>query len=226
MGSPINLGRVFGVYLRVDIGVFLVAAIFILDGLREPGLGGVIDEVTFVILLFLSIYLHEMGHALGARMFGIGTLDVTLTFFGGYARLTRQPRTTLEEIVVSFSGPAANLLLAAGLYFFLNSHSSDGVANHSWEILWRLQMANLFLGLFNLLPGYPLDGGHIAQAVLARFMRRNRARVITGYIGVAVGFLLIALGIQGGGFGFTVLVGILLILAASQEIQSAQNSRF
>ena len=116
------------------------------------------------------------------------------------------------------------LLLFA--YFFLTSGTSEGVANHSWEILWRLQMANMFLGLFNLLPGYPLDGGHIAQAVLARFMRRNRARVITGYIGVAVGFLLIALGFQGGGFGFTVLVGILLIIAASQEIQSAQNSRF
>lgn len=226
MGSPINLGRVFGVYLRVDIGVFLVAAIFILDGLRQPGLGGVIDEVTFVILLFLSIYLHEMGHALGARLFGIGTLDVTLTFFGGYARLSRQPRTTVEEVVVSFSGPAANLLIAAGIYLFLNSGPSEGADNHSSEILWRLQMANLFLGLFNLLPGYPLDGGHIAQAVLARFMRRIRARLITGYIGVGVGFLLIALGFQGGGLGFTVLVGILLILAASQEIQAAQNSRY
>jgi Zn-dependent protease len=117
-------------------------------------------------------------------------------------------------------------LLAAGLYFFLTSGTNEGVANHSWEILWRLQIANMFLGLFNLLPGYPLDGGHIAQAVLARYMRRNRARVITGYIGVAVGFLLIALGFQGGGLGFTVLVGILLIIAASQEIQAAQNSRF
>ena len=226
MGAPINIGKVFGVYLRVDIGVFLVAAIFVLNGLQKPGFGGLVDEVTFVILLFLSIYLHEMGHALGARLFGIGTLDVTLTFFGGYARLSRQPRTTIEEIVVSFSGPAANLLIAAVLYFYLMSSQSVGFADHSWQILSRLVYANAFLGIFNLLPGYPLDGGHIAQAVLARFMRRNRARVITGYIGVAIGFLLIALGFQSGSFGFTILIGILLIVAASQEIQSANNSRF
>ena len=143
MGSPINIGRVFGVYLRVDIGVFLVAAIFILDGLRQPGLGGVLDEITFVILLFLSIYLHEMGHAFGARMFGIGTLDVTLTFFGGYARLSRQPRTTLEEVVVSFSGPAANLLLAELLasarervtFLYLIVNAANGRARRFYQRL-------------------------------------------------------------------------------------------
>jgi Zn-dependent protease len=226
MGTPINLGRVFGVQLRVDIAVFLIAAIFVIDGLRRPGLGGVLDEITFVVLLFFSIYLHEMGHALGARLFRIGTLDVTLTFFGGFARLTRQPRTMIEEIVVSFSGPAANLLLAFGLWTFLGSSGSAGVADHSWYILERLAYANLFLGIFNLLPGYPLDGGHIAQAVLARFMRRSQARLITGYIGMGVGGLLILLGLTGGGFGFNVLAGMLLIFIAWQEVQAVKGSRF
>lgn len=226
MGTPINLGRLFGVYFRVDIGVFLIAAIFVINGLREPGFGGLIDEVTFVVLLFMSIYLHEMGHAFGARLFGIGTHDVTLTFFGGYARLSRQPRTTVEEVVVSGSGPAANLLLAAALAFFLSSPDSDGVAMHSWDILWRLQLANLILGLFNLLPAYPLDGGNIAQAVLARFMRRSRARLITGYLGLGVAGLLVLLGLAGGGLGFTVLVGLMLGFMAWQEIQGVKGSRF
>lgn len=226
MGTPINLGRLFGVYFRVDIGVFLIAAIFVINGLREPGFGGLIDEVTFVVLLFMSIYLHEMGHAFGARLFGIGTHDVTLTFFGGYARLSRQPRTTLEEVVVSGSGPAANLLLAAALAFFLSSPDSDGVAMHSWDILWRLQLANLILGLFNLLPAYPLDGGNIAQAILARFMRRSRARLITGYLGLGVAGLLVLLGLATGGLGFTVLVGLMLGFMAWQEVQSVKGSRF
>jgi len=226
MGTPINLGRLFGVYFRVDIGVFLIAAIFVINGLREPGFGGLIDEVTFVVLLFMSIYLHEMGHAFGARLFGIGTHDVTLTFFGGYARLSRQPRTTLEEVVVSGSGPAANLLLAAALAFFLSSPDSDSVAMHSWDILWRLQLANLILGLFNLLPAYPLDGGNIAQAVLARFMRRSRARLITGYLGLGVAGLLVLLGLAGGGLGFTVLVGLMLGFMAWQEVHSVRGSRF
>jgi Zn-dependent protease len=224
MGTPINLGKLFGVYLRIDIGIFLLAAIFIVNGLREPGLGGVLDEATFVVLLILSIYLHEMGHALGSRLFGIGTLDVTLTFFGGYARLTRPPRTTLEEVVVSFSGPAANLAIAGGLYYWLNS--GTGVSEHTWSILGRLQFANLFLAIFNLLPGYPLDGGKIACAILTKFVRRKRARVITGYIGAGVGLLLVGLGLQGGGFGFNVLIGIMLIMAAWQEIQEANSSRF
>lgn len=224
MGTPINLGRVFGVYLRIDIGIFILAAFFILNGLRQPGFGGVLDELTFVILLVFSIYLHEMGHALGGRLFGIGTLDVTLTFFGGYARLTRPARTTLEEVVVSGAGPAANLAIA-GLLFYWVLPQMYG-SEHAGQILFRVAFANLILGVFNLLPGFPLDGGKIACAVLAKFMRRPRARVITGYIGVGVGFLLIALDLQGGSFSYNSLLGILLIVAASQEIQAANNSRF
>jgi Zn-dependent protease len=167
-----------------------------------------------------------MGHAFGARLFGIGTQDVTLTFFGGYARLSRQPRGTLQEVVVSGSGPAANLLLAAGLWVFLGSASSDGVADHSWFILERLLYANLILGLFNLLPGYPLDGGSIAQAVLVRFMRRSRARLITGYIGLGIAGLLVLLGLSGAGFGYTVLVGLMLGMAAWQEVEAVKGSRF
>ncbi len=226
MGTPISLGRVFGVHLRVDITVLLVAAMFVVNGLGANGLSGVLDEVTFVILLFLSIYLHEMGHAAGGRLFGISTLDVTLTFFGGYARLGRQPRGTVEEVVVSFAGPAANLAIAGALFWWLDSQQGIGLSNHSWQILWRLADANLALGIFNLLPGYPLDGGHIARAVLTNFMKRNRARVVVGYIGVGIGFLLLALGLQSGGLGFTVFLGILLIISASQEIQAANSSRF
>lgn len=226
MGTPISLGRVFGVYLRIDVTVFLVAAMFVVNGLSARGLPGVLDEVTFVILLFLSIYLHEMGHAAGARLFGISTLDVTLTFFGGYARLGRPARGTLEEVVVSFAGPAANLAIAGMLFWWLGSAQGGGLPAHSGNILWRVADANLVLGIFNLLPGFPLDGGNITRAVLANFMKPKRARVIVGYIGVAIGFLLLAIGFQSGGLGFTVLLGILLIVMASQEIQAANSSRF
>ena len=226
MGTPISLGNVFGVHLRIDITVFLIAAMFVVSGLGQSGLSGVLDEVTFVILLFLSIYLHEMGHAAGARVFGISTLDVTLTFFGGYARLGRQTRGTVEEVVVSFAGPAANLAIGGVLYWWLNSEQGGVVSDHSWRILWRVADANLALGIFNLLPGYPLDGGHIARAVLTNFMKRNRARVIVGYIGAGIGLLLVGLGLQSGGLGFTVFLGILLIISASQEIQAAKSSRF
>lgn len=220
MGTPIYLGKVLGVYVRLDVSMLLLAAFIVIDGFAGGGLTGALNAGTFAILLFFCIYLHEMGHAFGGWLFGIRTLDVTLTFFGGYARLAGNPRTPFQQVVVSFAGPAANLLIAAGLYWYAAN------IDRASYLVGRLAFANLFLGLFNLLPGFPLDGGHIAAAVLSNFMRMSRARVITGYIGVGIGLLLVAWGLQGGGFGFSVIVGFLLILAASQEIQAAKGGRF
>jgi Zn-dependent protease len=146
---------------------------------------------------------------------------VTLTFFGGYARLVGIPRGWFPNAVISFGGPATNLLIATVLYWYAGTQE---VPN---DLISRLAFANLFLGVFNLLPGYPLDGGHIAAAVLSNFMPASRARVITGYIGVGVGILLIVLGLQSGMGGmFTMLVGLMLIMAASQEIQMNSRGRF
>jgi Zn-dependent protease len=226
MGTPINLGRLFGVHVRVDLTVLLVAAIFVVTGVgQNPTLQAVLNETTFVILLFVSIFLHEMGHATGARLFGIRTLDVTLTFFGGYARLAQQPRRAIEDIVISFAGPATNLAIAGGLYLWLFSEASLAAADHTWIILANVMQANLILGLLNLLPGHPLDGGHIARAVLGTFMPLSRARLIVGYIGVAIGFAFIGLDLTGG-FGYGLMIGLLLVLVATQEIQAARSSRF
>jgi Zn-dependent protease len=226
MGTPINLGRIFGVYLRIDVTLFILAAIFMLQGLQGSGLQGLFDEATFVVLLFFCVFLHELGHAGGAYLFGIRTLDVTLTFFGGYARLASVPRRSIEDIVIAFAGPAMNLAIAGALYLWLYSPSSLSAPDHSWGIVWDLQRANLFLGVFNLLPGYPLDGGTITRAVLTNFMPRNRARLIVGYIGAAIGFVFVALALRGGGLGFGIFFGFLLIYWATMEIQAARSSRF
>lgn len=220
MGGSIDLGKVFGVNVRIEVTLFLLAAFLIVDGIGARGVSSILDSTTFAVLFIFCIYLHEMGHAFGGWLFGIRTLDVTLTFFGGYARLVGVPRGSFQQVVVSFAGPAANLLIAAFLYWY--EANVDGAS----YLVSRLAFANLFLGVFNLLPGYPLDGGHIAAAILSNFMPLSRARVITGYIGVAIGILLIMLGLQGGGLGFNIMVGFLLILAASQEIQMNRGGRF
>jgi Zn-dependent protease len=220
MGTPISLGIIFGVHVRLDVSLFILAAFIVVDGMGGRGLSGALDAATFAILLFFCIYLHEMGHAFGGWLFGIRTMDVTLTFFGGYARLVGVPRGSFQQIVVSFAGPAANLLIAGALYWY-----ADNTFNESY-LVRRLAYANLFLGLFNLLPGFPLDGGKIAAALLSNFMPLSRARVATGYIGVIIGFGIVVWGLQSGGFGFNAMVGLMLILAASQEIQSAGSGRF
>lgn len=220
MGTPISLGIIFGVHVRLDVSLFILAAFIVVDGMGARGLSGALDSATFAILLFFCIYLHEMGHAFGGWLFGIRTLDVTLTFFGGYARLAGVPRGSFQQIVVSFAGPAANLLIAGALYWY-----AANTFNESY-LVRSLAYANLFLGLFNLLPGFPLDGGKIAAAILSNFMPMSRARVATGYIGVIIGFGIVVWGLQSGGFGFNAMIGLMLILAASQEIQSAGSGRF
>lgn len=227
MGTPIDLGKFFGVQVRIDVSMFLIAAIFVFYGLRDipnPGPRDVLDELTLVILLFFSVFLHEFGHAAGAALFGIRTVDVTLTFFGGYAQLASPPRTTLAEVVVSFAGPATNLAIAAALWWWLGPDAAYP-ASHSSEILWRLMYANVFLGIFNLLPGYPLDGGNIARALLASFMPNHQARLIVGYLGIGVGILCVILGLQGI-LTFGLPFGLLFIYWAWMEIQSANSSRF
>lgn len=224
-GTPIDLGRMFGVQVRVELSVLLIAAIFVVTGLgNNPSARDVLDQTTFVILLFVSIFLHEMGHAFGAWLFGIRTLDVTLAFFGGYARLDPAPRGPLQDIVVSFAGPATNLLIAGLLYLWLNSDAGQEQSDHTWLILYRVMYANFVLGVLNLLPGHPLDGGHIARAFLSMFLPSTTARLIVGYIGVAVGFLFIGLDLSGG-WGYGLMVGILLVYVASMEIQAANSSR-
>ncbi len=220
MGGAIDLGKVFGVNVRIEITVLFLAAFIIVNDFGRSGSEGLLRGATFAVLLIFSIYLHEMGHAFAGRLFGIRTLDVTLTFFGGYARLVGVPRGSFQNVVVSFGGPAANLAVAGLLYWYAANVGQT-------DLVERLAFANLFLGVFNLLPGYPLDGGHIAAAILSNFMPMARARVITGYIGVAIGFLLIVLGLQSGLNGaFTMMIGLMLILAASQEIQMNRGGRF
>lgn len=221
MGGAIDLGKVFGVNIRIEVTVLILAAFIMVNDFGRDGSQGLIHGAAFAILLIFSIYLHEMGHAFGGRLFGIRTLDVTLTFFGGYARLVGVPRGSFQQVVVSFAGPAANLLIAAVLYWYAANVPDAG------ELVYRVAFANMFLGIFNLLPGYPLDGGHIAAAVLSNFMPLSRARVVTGYLGVIIGFLLVVLGFQGGlGGTFTALIGFMLIIAASQEIQMNSRGRF
>ena len=221
MGGAVDLGKVFGVNVRIEATVLLLAAFIIVNDFGRSGTAGLLEGATFAVLLIFSIYLHEMGHAFGGWLFGLRTLDVTLTFFGGYARVVGVARGSFQNVVVSFGGPAANLLIAGILYWY------QANIDDSSDLVARLAFANLFLGVFNLLPGYPLDGGHIAAAILSNFMPQSRARLVTGYIGVAIGFLLIVLGLQSGLNGaFTMLIGLMLIMAAGQEIQMNSRGRF
>lgn len=227
MGSPLPIGNIFGIYVRIDTTLLLLFVIFGLRGFSSGGLEFALHQLTFLVFLFVSIFLHEYGHAVAASFFGIRTLDVTLHFFGGYARLSQVPRRPLEEGVIALAGPLVNLALAATFYLILQFiYASDDRIEMFQPYLFlldNLRYANLMLGLFNLLPGFPLDGGALTRAILSNWLRRSQARLIVAYIGVAVGFGFAAYGLNSTDTMMIVL-GLLLVYLASMESIAARQS--
>ena len=165
-----HLGNIAGIRVQMNVTFLFLLAWVALGGLLSGGLGGSIVSLTLAFLVFGVVVLHELGHAMAARAFGIGTRDITLTPIGGVARLEGIPSKPIQEVIVAAAGPAVNFVLAgigvalAGVFAQANPVV---VSLLSWFV-WM----NLILALFNLLPAFPMDGGRILRASLSgRFGR-------------------------------------------------------
>lgn len=149
----------------------LLALITLAHGLAGRGLTGALEGLVFMLVLFACVVAHELGHALAARRYGIGTRDITLLPIGGVARLEKMPSEPRHELVIALAGPAVNVVIAAGLFAWLavtatfEPLASLGLTRG--PLAERLMAANLFLVVFNLLPAFPMDGGRVLQALLA-----------------------------------------------------------
>ena len=181
------------------IDVYVHATFFILIGWiglsywqLEKSLVAVISGVGFILALFACVVLHELGHALTARRYGIRTRRITLLPIGGVAALERMPDDPKQEIAVALAGPAVNLAIALGLWLWLNLSSAlapvDQLSLTSGPFLERLMLINIILSVFNLLPAFPMDGGRVLRAALA--MRMDRAQATRVAASVGQGFAL------------------------------------
>ena len=155
---------------------------------------------SLILLLFLCVLLHEYGHALTARRYGIGTRSITLLPIGGLALLQSMPRDPRQEIVVALAGPAVNLAIAAVALLLIELAGRPGCAPRPRSrgkagCCATLFAANLMLALFNLIPAFPMDGGRVLRAVLAMRIDRVRATRIAARVGqvLAVGLGLLGL---------------------------------
>jgi Zn-dependent protease len=246
-----QLGKVFGVRIGVDPSWFFVLFLLIWQlssyyGDLFPGQDGKSFglAVASALLFFLCVLLHELGHAVVAMRSGIAIAGIDLFMFGGVARMERDTETPGEEFRVAVAGPLVTLVIAAVCFAAgsLISSSDDVVRSGQFEtgafnaatvVLGYLTSVNIVLLLFNLIPGFPLDGGRIARAIAWwRTGDRNRATRFAARLGRGFGFAMVAFGaylaVMGSVFSgvWLVFIGIFLAQAArSAEVQSVLTSR-
>ena len=231
MKWSIKLGRFAGidVFLHVTFVLFLLF-IAAAQGMAEGTMRAAVEGGLFFGAVFLCVLLHEFGHALMARRFGIRTRDITLLPIGGVARLERMPDRPLQELWVALAGPAVNVaivvLLLLGLLVTSRGVSPDGLDLAHGSFAMRLVVVNTMLVLFNLVPAFPMDGGRVLRALLAMKMDYARATRIAATLGQGIALVFAGLGLFGllGGQGNPMLLFIALFvwIGASQEAGAAQ----
>lgn len=162
MGGSIKIGNVFGIPVRLHwMFLLLVYAYAILDD------APLMVTLMWIVALFGAVFLHELGHSLVARHFGIRVLDITLWPLGGMARLSEMPENSRVEGLVAIAGPAVNFVLALVALLVIPVTSVLGLPNGTWAAQIFVGI-NLVMGVFNLIPAFPLDGGRILRAWFAR----------------------------------------------------------
>ncbi|HMQ58455.1 MAG TPA: site-2 protease family protein [Rhizobiaceae bacterium] len=218
-----GIGRVFGSEIRIHLTFFLLLAWIGIAAFQQGGQQAAIESLIFIIAIFACVVLHELGHAVAAKRYGIATPKITLLPIGGVAELERMPENPREEIVVALAGPAVNVVIAAILIFILGA-SVSGDAMTALEdprnnFLARLASVNVILVLFNLIPAFPMDGGRVLRALLAMRYPRTRATAIAARIGQFAAFAFGFLGLIGGN-PLLIFVAIFVYLAAAGESQA------
>ena len=159
---------------------FVIAGVFILIYANDlaatlHGSTRFIVAAAFVVLLYVSVLIHELSHSLVARSYGLPVRRILLYPLGGFSEIEREPPTPGREFLVSAAGPALSLALAAAGFGLMHVVSRDSIPG---SLVWQLGWANLIVGLFNLLPGLPLDGGRMLRAVIWKLTGRQSTGTI------------------------------------------------
>lgn len=217
-----SLGRLFGSELRVHVTFFLLLAWVGAAAYSEGGLSAAVENIGFIVALFVCVVAHEFGHALAARRYGIRTPDITLLPIGGLARLERMPENPRHEIVVALAGPAVNIVIWAVLVGIVGAEMRidqlSQIDSTGPGFLGRLALVNLVLAVFNMIPAFPMDGGRVFRAVLSLNMDRVKATRIAATGGQFVALLLGYAGLSTGN-PVLILVAVFVFIAANAENQ-------
>ena len=215
-----TIGRIGGTEVKVHVTFLLLLAWIAYSAYVEAGTAAALGDVVFVVSFFLCVLLHEFGHIFMARRFGVRTPDVILLPIGGVARLERIPEEPRQELLIALAGPAVTLAIIVVLFLSALVTGQpvalgDPLAAQVPFIV-RLMVVNAMVLIFNLFPAFPLDGGRVLRALLARRLGLVRATRIAGTIGQAFA---VVLGIWGvtSQRPLVMLVAFFIFLGAGSE---------
>ena len=220
MRWTLRLGTIAGIRVEVHVTFLLLLAGIALFTTSSPR--DAFHTALHLLLLFSCVLLHEFGHALMARRFGIATREIVLLPIGGVARLERMPDKPVQEILVALAGPAVNVMLATifgAILFSAHVRPETILERASGEgTLEFLLFANVFMLGFNLIPAFPMDGGRVLRGTLAAFLPFTRATRIASLVGQGFALVFAAAGVF-------VLQNVVLVLIAMFVFVTAGEER-
>lgn len=225
MKGSLFLGRIAGIKIFIH-WTFLILIFWIIGSGVATGLTtiNILWYLAFVMAIFACVVLHELGHSLTAQKYHIPTKDITLLPIGGLARFEKLPEEPKKELIIAIAGPIVNFVIAGIIYIFWDkvTFSIEELRVITAEnFVFMFMYVNLFIGLFNLIPAFPMDGGRILRAALSFRLSRVKATRIASFIGqiLAIGFVFI------GFFSniFLILIGIFVYLGARAEAEYVQS---
>jgi len=224
MTWSLRIARIGGTDVKIHLTFLLLLGWIGFAHYQVGGWPAAWQGVLFIVLLFGCVVLHEFGHVVAARRYGIQTPDITLLPIGGVARLQRMPDKPAQELVVALAGPVVNVVIA-GILFLLLGHLTDPAdAAHLEDprigMLSRLAWVNVSLVVFNLIPAFPMDGGRVLRALLAMRLSYARATQIAASIGQGLAFLFGFLGLLYN--PLLIFIAIFLYMGAAAEAGYAQ----
>jgi Zn-dependent protease len=225
-----RIARIAGIDLRVHITFFLIV---ILGASQWSGFGprGMLFGTALILLLFLCVTLHELGHSLVAQRFGVTVKEIILLPIGGVAMLSRIPSKPAQELLIAIAGPLVNVVIAAAIVLGIGVNTAMGrmdlndlvfqshAAPSTFLMLKFILNANIALVLFNMIPAFPLDGGRVLRAILAMRMGHVRATQVSASIGQFIAILLGLYGLIGGGALLVIIAAFIFFAAGAENVE-------
>lgn len=230
-----KIARVSGIDIRVHLTFFIIL-FWGATQFGRFGLPGVLFGIALVLLLFLCVTLHELGHSVVAQRFGIHVPQIVLLPIGGVAMLQRMPKNPWQELWIALAGPVVNVVIAGALILGLlgratvtgmnfNDLLTPAQAGPSGVLMlrWLLQ-ANIALVVFNMLPAFPLDGGRVLRSILAMRMHHQRATETAAIVGQVIAVLLGLLGLMTGNVMLVIIALFIFFGAGAEQVEGRARS--